>query len=369
MADTITIPKPFDPHVHGRDGAILRTVGPMTARQCWGAIFEPNLMPPITTVDQARAYRERIYFACGGEGSFEPFVLAYLTDDFDPRELSRGLEEGVFIGAKFYPRGATTNSDNGIVDVSKLWEDGSPQFDLIRILTEHRRVCQLHCELNHTLDGEELDPYDKEAYFFDEVMPRLIDAHPDARFSCEHLTSMEGAEFLLENGGWNLGCSITPHHLLFDRRDMFRGGLCPHFFCLPVIKRTEHSEALLKLIAYGRTFVYAGTDSAPHDRRKKESDCCSGGMFSAHAAVELYAQVFERIDLLGGRHFPEFMSINGPMFYGLSPSEETVTLVREPWTVDQMIEYSKSPEDVIVPIGYHPDPDKRLVLNWKLQAA
>jgi dihydroorotase len=368
MADTIIIKKPFDAHVHGRDDRILRTVGPMTARQFWGAIFEPNLVPPITTADQAKAYRERIYMATSGR-QFEPFVLAYLTDDLDPHELDRGLDENAFIGAKFYPRGATTNSDNGIVDVTKLWEDGSRQFDLIRALTNHRRVCQLHCELNHTLDGKELDPYHKEAYFFREVMPRLIDAHPDARFSCEHLTSKEGAEFLLQNGGRQLGCSITPHHLLFDRRDMYRGGLCPHFFCLPVIKREEHNEALLKLIAYGRHFVYAGTDSAPHDRRKKESDCCSGGMFSAHAAIELYAQAFDELDLLGERHFEDFMSVNGPSFYDLLPSEDTVTLVREPWTVDQMIQYSENPEDVIVPIGYHTNPDKRLVLNWKLRDA
>lgn len=368
MADTITIRKPFDAHVHGRDGSMLETVAPLTARQFWGAIFEPNLMPPITTAKQARAYRDRIYRATGGQ-DFTPFVLAYLTDDFDPRELARGIEEDLFIGAKFYPKGATTNSDNGIVDVTKLWEKGSRQFDLVRILSDYGRVFQLHCELNHRLDGRELDPYDKEAYFFRAVMPRLIDAHPDARFSCEHLTSKEGAEFLLQNGGKQLGCSITPHHLLFDRRDLYRGGLCPHFFCLPVIKREEHNEALLTLIAYGRSFVYAGTDSAPHDRRRKEAECCSGGMFSAHAALELYAQALEETGVLENGRFEQFLSLNGPNFYDLPLSTETVTLVREPWTVDETIQYSKNQKDVIVPIGYHSDPKKRLTLNWKMQEA
>lgn len=368
MADTVTIKKPFDPHVHGRDGNMLEAVAPLTARQFWGGIFEPNLKPPITTADQARAYRDRIYSATRGL-EFTPFVLAYLTDDFDPRELARGLEEDVFSGAKFYPKGATTNSESGIVDVTTLWEEGSRQFDLIRILSDYGSVCQLHCELNHSLDGTELDPYDKEAYFFKEVMPRLIDAHPDARFSCEHLTSKEGAQFLLQNGGRNLGCSITPHHLLFDRRDLYRGGLCPHFYCLPVIKREEHNQALLTLIAYGRPFVYAGTDSAPHDRRNKEAECCSGGMFSAHAALELYAQALEGTGALEDDRFERFLSYNGPDFYGFPRSEETVTLVREPWTVDSAILYSEDPNDVIVPIGYHSDPEKRLVLNWKMRDA
>lgn len=368
MADTITIRKPFDAHVHGRDGAILRTVGPMTARQFWGAIFEPNLVPPITTPEQGEAYIAEIERACASYPGFIPFVLAYLTDDLDPEALAAGLSRGIFIGAKFYPKGATTNSDSGIVDVSKLWERGSRQYDLIRVLTDHDKVCQLHCELNYTFDGEELDPYDKEAYFFKEVMPRLIDAHPNARFSCEHLTSKEGATFLFNHGGRNLGCSITPHHLLYDRRDMFRGGLRPHKFCLPVIKRSEHTEALRQLVLYGRHFVYAGTDSAPHDRRKKECDCCSGGVFTAHAAVEFYAEVFDQLDILDDR-FEAFLSLNAPLFYGVSPTHHTITLERVPWTVDEVIPYSEDPEDVIIPDGFDKDPDRRLKLNWKLQGA
>lgn len=364
--DTIRIRLGLDAHVHIRQGSLMRTVAPMTARQFWGAICEPNLEPPITTPEQARAYRAEILEACKDHPDFRPFVLAYLTDGLDPASLSEGFESGAYIGAKFYPKGATTNSENGIVDVSTLWTPGTRQYELMRVLAAHQKVMQLHCELNYSLEDYELDPYDKEPYFFAEIMPRLMDAHPDVRWSCEHLTCAEGAAFMLSNAGPSLGCSITPHHLLYDRRDMFRGGLRPHLYCLPVIKAAEHREMLLSLAGSGLEYVYAGTDSAPHDRRKKECDCCSGGVFTAHAAVELYAQAFDSINAL--EHLEAFISLNGPAFYGLPASEKYIELRRESWTVDEMISYSEDPLDTIIPHGYDKDPKLRKPIEWRLVA-
>ncbi len=363
--DSITITKPFDPHVHGRDGAILQVVGPMTARQCWGAIFEPNLVPPITTGEQGRAYLERIRAACGH--GFTPYLLCYLTDSLDPKAFQDALMGGIFIGAKFYPRGATTNSDSGIGDVTTLYTRGTTQFACLAALAAADKVLQLHCELNFSLDGHELDPYDKEPYFFREILPRIIDAHPGLKISCEHLSTYEAVDFMSVNGSSLLGCSLTAHHLDIDRRDMFRGGLRPHLYCLPPVQAEEHRAALVNLATVGHPFVWAGTDSAPHDRRKKESDCCSGGIVTAHAAVELYAEVFDRGGVLNWR-FENFMSVNAPLFYGLQASSKQVVLERREWTVDTPIHYSTDSEcnDVIWPYGYHPDPAQRRQFKWKL---
>ncbi len=364
--DAFSFARPFDAHVHARQGGLLNMVGPMTARQYWGAIFEPNLQTPITTPALGRAYRTELLVACAEYPEFRPYVLAYLTDTMDPEDLAQGLADHTFIGAKFYPKGATTLSDSGILDVSTLWTPGTRQYDLMRVLAESGKVIQLHCELNTRLNGEELDPYDKEPYFFEHVMPRLLEVHPDARWSCEHLTCLEGVNFMQQHGGPLLGCSITPHHLLYDRRDMFRGGLRPHLFCLPVIKRFEHKMHLVDLATSGKSFVYAGTDSAPHDRRKKECDCCSGGIFTAHASIEMYAEVFDASIGLDYR-FERFMSINGPTFYNLPASEEEVTIERTPWTVDKEMQYSEDPLDVLRPHGYEKDPKERMVLSWKFK--
>ncbi len=363
MTQEITILRPFDTHVHGRDGLLLQAVAPITARQFAGAIFEPNLIPPITTPESARAYLARIKQATSAYPNFRPYVLAYMTDDMSLKGLAEGLADDTFIGMKFYPRGATVNSDSGIADVRTMWTKGTHQYNLITEVRDQAMVMQLHCELNYDLSGNELDPYDKEPYFFKEIMPRLLDAHPGLAWSCEHLTCKEGVEFMLHHGGAMLGCSITPHHLLYDRRDMFRGGLRPHLFCLPVIKASEHLEALQHLIRQGKEFVYAGTDSAPHDRRKKECDCCSGGVFTAHAAIELYAQAFEEAGAL--QHFEAFMSINGPTYYQVPVATDTITLRREEWTVDSELNYSDDPADIVGPHGDEQDSEKRQAIKWK----
>ncbi|NCN52659.1 dihydroorotase [Candidatus Parcubacteria bacterium] len=342
--DTMKILKPFDAHVHLRDGELLRAVVPFTARQCWGAIAEPNLKPPITTRAQARSYADRITAAAGPD--FVPFVLAYFTDTLDPQEFVDGLTEGDFFGVKFYPRGATTNSENGIEDVSLLWTRGTRQFDIIEATKTTRGVVQLHGEANFTKGGEELDPYDKETYFYTEIMPRLQDAHPQVKFSGEHITTSEAAAYARKNGGEYFGVSVTAHHLLIDRRDVYRGGYHPHSFCLPVVKRVRHTEALHELLYGDHSFVWAGSDSAPHDWKNKESECCSGGVFSAPAMVELYAQAAENIGLQK-LALERFLSRNAPAFYTLTPPQEYITLEKTLWDFLGHIEYGDSPTDYV----------------------
>ena len=366
MAETITLRKPFEAHVHGRQGEILKTVAPMTARQFWGAIFEPNLQVPITTRTQARNYRQEIMHACSAYPDFKPYVLAYLTDTIDPDELAYGCADGDFLGLKFYPRGATTNSDSGVVDVRDLWKPGTRPFNAIRAIHGAGKVVQLHCELNFDLSGHELDPYRKEKYFFREVMPRLMDAH-DGKFSCEHLTTRHGAAFVRDHGpSGRIGCSITPHHLLLDRRDMFRRGLWPHLFCLPVIKRERHRRALMHLALSGLPYAWAGTDSAPHDRRSKETECCSGGIFTAHAAIETYLKAFEREGLLNKHFLNRFFSASGPEFYDLRQSEEEITFAKEEWSAETLIQYSENPEDTIRPFTYKNNRNEDEPFSWKL---
>ncbi|MDO8623932.1 MAG: dihydroorotase [bacterium] len=369
MADTVTVDKGVETHVHGREGLLLKTVVPMTARQCSVAIFEPNLSTPITTRSHARGYRHEIEDVTSAYPNFTPYILAYLTDTIDPDELAQGCSDGDFIGLKFYPQGATTNSDSGVVDVRTLWTPGTQQFNAVQAVHSSGKVVQLHCEVNYDLAGNELDPYDKEGYFFAEIMPRLLDAHT-GKFSAEHLTTEEGVQFMYKHGGPRLGCSITPHHLLCDRRDMFRGGLRPHLFCLPVIKRSRHREALINLAfgSYAMPFVYAGSDSAPHDRRKKESDCCSGGVFSAHAAMELYLEAFKQNGVTNEYIYHRFLARNARSFYGLPASDDSITFVHDPWTVDEMIHYSDDPADVIRPFGYENNPKDRKSIQWKLQS-
>lgn len=365
--DSIQITAPFEAHVHLRDGPMLQAVGPLTARQFWGGICEPNLVPPITTRELGQDYLERVRTACGPD--FTPYLLCYLTDTLDPQALLAALLDDTFIGVKFYPYGATTNSDSGVIDVTTLYTHGTTQFDCLRSIAIAGKVLQLHCELNFSHAKDELDTYDKEAYFFREVLPRILEKHPDLKVSCEHITCRQAVQFMERNRkNDRLGCSITAHHLLLDRRDMFRGGLRPHLYCLPVIKREEHREALLDLATSGHYFsVWAGTDSAPHDRRRKETECCSGGIFTAHGAVELYAEIFDEMGSLDCSAFEQFMSLAAPKFYGLKSSNEQLLLTRTDWTCNDLIPYSSDPADIIRPFGYDEKPEDRHVFRWKAE--
>jgi dihydroorotase len=257
-------------------------------------------------------------------------MTLYLTDQLDPREVgSAGI-----VGIKYYPRGLTTNSNSGVEDPRSLWTKGTNPYEALRALAACQGVLLLHAADGFDKGGSELDPFEQEPHFIRETLPRIRDAHPDLKISVEHLSTMEGATYLEENGGEKLGCSLTAQHLLLDRRDLFRGGFRPERFWWPIIQSEEDRDALRGLAKKDLPFVWLGSDSAPHPSTKKRAECCAGGVLMAHAGIELYAEAFEGMGALDDR-FERFASINGPRFYGLPPSEETIELAREAWTVEK----------------------------------
>jgi len=315
--DTLTIRRPDDWHVHLRDGAMLRAVAPATARQFARAIVMPNLTPPITTVAAARAYRERILAAV--DAGFTPLMTAYLTDDCDPAELERGQAEGVFTACKLYPANATTNSAAGVTDLAKLE----------RVFGTLERI-GLPLLIHGEVTDAEIDLFDREAVFIERHLAPLLQRHPGLRVVLEHITTAEAADFV-RAGGPNLAATITPHHLQINRNAMFRGGLRPDFYCLPVAKRERHRLALVAAATSGDPKFFLGTDSAPHPRSAKESACGCAGIYNAPYALESYAAVFEQEGAL--ERLEAFASEFGPRFYRLPLNEGTVTLER----VDQLV--------------------------------
>ena len=312
MADTITIRRPDDWHVHLRDGEMLRAVAPYTARQFARAIVMPNLKVPVTTVAAAMEYRERIIAAAGA--NFTPLMTCYLTDHADPLELERGHGEGAWIAAKYYPANATTNSALGVTDVRNLY----PALEAMQ------RIGMVLC-----IHGEVTDPaidiFDREAVFIERVLEPLLRDFPALGIVFEHITTLDAADFVA-NSGPNVAATVTPHHLLINRSDLFADGLRPHLYCLPVAKREAHRLAVRAAATSGSAKFFLGTDSAPHSRQAKESDCGCAGIFNAPFALETYAQVFDEDGALD--RFEAFASLNGPAFYGLPVNQGTVTLER-----------------------------------------
>ncbi|MFM7362189.1 MAG: dihydroorotase [Cyanobium sp.] len=321
--DTLTIRRPDDWHVHLRDGAMLRAVAPATARQFARAIVMPNLTPPITTVAAARAYRERILAAVPAEAGFTPLMTAYLTDDSDPAELERGQAEGVFSACKLYPANATTNSAAGVTDLAKLG----------RVFETLERI-GLPLLIHGEVTDAEIDVFDREAVFIERHLEPLLARHPGLKVVLEHITTTEAADFV-RAGGPNLAATITPHHLQINRNAMFRGGLRPDLYCLPVAKRERHRLALRAAATGGDPKFFLGTDSAPHPRSAKESACGCAGIYNAPFALESYATVFEQEGALA--RLEAFASAYGPLFYGLAPNEGTITLERRDQLVPQRI--------------------------------
>ncbi len=324
--DTLTIRRPDDWHVHLRDGAMLRAVAPATARQFARAIVMPNLSPPVTTVAMARAYRERILAAVATDPAagppapgFTPLMTAYLTDDTDPAELERGQAEGVFTACKLYPANATTNSAAGVTDLAKL----------ARVFETLERI-GLPLLIHGEVTDAAVDVFDREAVFIERHLAPLLARHAGLKVVLEHITTAEAADFV-RAGGPNLAATITPHHLHINRNAMFRGGLRPHFYCLPVAKRERHRLALVAAATGGDPKFFLGTDSAPHPRSAKESACGCAGIYNAPFALESYAAVFEQEGAL--ERLEAFASEFGPRFYGLPLSEGTVTLER----IDQLV--------------------------------
>ena len=316
---SLTLARPDDWHVHLRDGAALAAVVPFSAARFARAIVMPNLRPPVTTTEAARDYRERIRAALPAGARFEPLMTLYLSDHTSPEEISRARASGFVYGAKLYPAGATTHSDAGVTDISRL------EAVLAR-MAEVDLVLQVHGEVTEPA----VDVFEREARFIETVLAPLAERHPSLRIVFEHITTRAAVEFVL-GARAGIAATVTPQHLLMNRNALFSGGIQPHHYCLPVLKGEPHRRALLDAIARGTPRLFLGTDSAPHARSAKEAAHGCAGIFSAHAGIELYAEAFEEagaLDKLEG-----FASHHGADFYRLARNRDTVTLVREAWTV------------------------------------
>jgi len=316
---TLTITRPDDWHLHVRDGAHLASVVPFTARQFARAVIMPNLKPPVTTVAQAAEYRQRILEAVPKGLSFEPLMTLYLTDATAPDELRAAKASGFIVGAKLYPAGATTHSDAGVTSVEKI-------FPALAAMEEVGLVLQVHGEVT----DPNVDVFDREAVFIDRVLRRIVQRFPQLKVVFEHVTTREGVEFV-QSSSPRVAATLTPQHLLLNRNAIFQSGIRPHHYCLPVLKRELDREALLAAATGENPRFFLGTDSAPHARHTKEHACGCAGIFSAHAALELYAEAFESVGQLG--RLQAFASERGADFYGLPRNEGQVTLSRESWTV------------------------------------
>jgi dihydroorotase len=321
--DTITLRRPDDWHVHLRDGAMLATVLPFTVRQFARAIVMPNLVPPVTDVAAARAYRERIRAALPAGADFTPLMTCYLTDTTDPEEVVRGHEEGVFAAVKLYPAHATTNSASGVTDYDRL----SP---VLERMAGRGMPLLIHGELT----DPEIDLFDREAAFIERVLDPLLRRLPELRIVLEHITTAEAVAYV-GSGGLNLAATITAHHLVINRNAIFAGGIRPHLYCLPIAKRETDRQALRRAATSGDSRFFLGTDSAPHAVAAKETACGCAGIFTAPCALEIYAEVFEEeaaIDRLEA-----FAALNGPKFYRLPVNEARVTLQRATFSVPEQI--------------------------------
>jgi len=314
MTDRLTIRRPDDWHVHLRDGDMLAAVVPLTARRFARAIVMPNLVPPVTTAAAARAYRDRIRAALPADARFTPLMTAYLTDATDPADIEAGFLDGSFNAAKLYPAHATTNSAHGVTDLSRL----APVFSAMARIG---MPLLLHGEV--TLPG--VDIFDREAVFIDDVLDGLVAANPRLRIVLEHITTRRAVDYVRAAPA-NVAATITPHHLVINRTDIFRGGVRPHLYCLPVAKREEDRLALRAAACSGEAKFFLGTDSAPHSVEAKECACGAAGVFNAGTAIETYAQVFDEEGVLD--RLEAFASLNGPRFYGMPPNEERITLER-----------------------------------------
>jgi dihydroorotase len=321
-SQTLTIRRPDDWHVHLRDAEMLRTVAPHTARQFARAIVMPNLVPPITTVEAAAAYRERI-IAASGPG-FTPLMTCYLTDNASPDEIARGFADGAWIAAKLYPAGATTNSASGVTDIRNIYPTLARMEQIGMVLCVHGEVTD-----------PDVDVFDREEEFIDLVLKRLVEDFPALKIVLEHITTEQAVDFV-ERNARNVGATITPHHLIINRNALFAGGLRPHAYCLPVAKRERHRLAVRRALKSRSPNFFLGTDSAPHARAAKESACGCAGIFNAPYALEGYATVFEEEGALD--KFEAFASLNGPRFYGLPVNQETVRLERTEVQVPEEID-------------------------------
>ncbi|QTN41280.1 dihydroorotase [Marinobacter salsuginis] len=318
MTEKLTLTRPDDWHLHVRDGGILTDVVPATAA-CFGrAIIMPNLVPPVTTATDATAYRERILAAAKGT-AFEPLMTLYLTESMTPETIREAKAVGV-VAAKLYPAGATTNSDSGVKDIRNIYPVLEAMADCGMLLLVHGEVTDA-----------DIDIFDREKVFLERVLAPTLEAFPNLKVVLEHITTADSAEFVQQHTGDNLAATLTPQHLMYNRNHMLVGGIRPHLYCLPILKRNRHQKALRDAVASGDKRFFLGTDSAPHAKDRKEAACGCAGCYSAYGAIGLYADIFEGLGILD--KLEAFASFNGPDFYGLPRNTDTITLVRKPWTM------------------------------------
>ncbi|HEV7610867.1 MAG TPA: dihydroorotase [Steroidobacteraceae bacterium] len=323
--NTLKLRRPDDWHVHLRDGAALAAIAKFTAERFGRAIVMPNLNPAITTTELARAYRERILAALPANARFEPLLTLYLTDATTPDEIDRAKSAGFIHGVKLYPAGATTHSDAGVTDVAKVYR-------VLARMEELGMPLLVHGETAHP----DVDVFDREIHFIDSVLRSIVDRFAALRVVLEHITTARAAEFVASARS-GVAATITPQHLLHNRNAIFSGGIRPHYYCLPILKRESDRRALLAAATSGNPRFFLGTDSAPHERKNKESACGCAGMFTAHAAVELYAEAFESVGRLD--RLEPFASHFGADFYGLPRHDQMITLVKESWVPPQLYDF------------------------------
>jgi dihydroorotase len=328
----VTLTRPDDWHLHLRDGEHMRAVLPDTVRRFARAIIMPNLRPPVTTVEAARAYRDRILAALPASAQFEPLMTLYLTDNTPREEIARAKESGFVYAVKYYPAGATTNSDSGVTDLSRCY----PVFEA---MAEHGVPLLVHGEVTDS----EVDVFDRERAFLERVLAPLTSRFRELKVVMEHITTREAAQFVREAPP-TVAATITAHHLLLNRNALFTGGVRPHHYCLPVIKREVHREALVSAAVSGHRKFFLGTDSAPHARHTKETSCGCAGIYTAHAALELYAEAFEQAGALD--KLENFASRHGAEFYGLPLNRGSVTLEKSDTPIAEELEFGS---DRLVP--------------------
>jgi len=343
QAERITLTQPDDWHLHLRDGDALAAVLPHTARQFARAIVMPNLKPPVATTAQAEAYRDQVLAALPAGSTFEPLMTLYLTGTTSAEEIARAKASGFVHGVKLYPAGATTHSEAGVSDLSSI-------YPVLEAMAEHGLPLLVHGEVTDPA----VDVFDREAVFIERHLAPIVERFPSLRVVLEHVTTRQAVEFV-RGARDGVAATVTVHHLLMNRNAMFTGGIRPHHYCLPVLKREQHRQALVEAATGGNPRFFLGTDSAPHAKSAKESACGCAGMYTAHAALELYAEAFEDAGALD--KLEAFASFHGPDFYRLARNTGTVTLVREAWDVPKEYPMGK---DTVVPLRAGEK------LRWKL---
>ncbi|WP_297532298.1 dihydroorotase [Thalassolituus sp.] len=343
MTDRLTITRPDDWHLHLRDGPVLQYTVPATARVMKRAIIMPNLQPPVMNAEQAHDYRQRIMSKVPQGLNFDPLMVLYLTDNTTPEMIKEAAEAGHIVAVKLYPAGATTNSASGVTDLGKLDE-------LADALTEHDIKLLVHGEVTHS----DVDIFDREKRFLDEILSPLVSRNPDLNMVVEHITTKDAAEFVKSQGD-NVAATITVQHLAYNRNHMLVGGIKPHYYCLPILKRNIHQQALQDAVVSGSSKFFLGTDSAPHAKGAKESACGCAGCYTAYAAIELYAEIFDDLGALD--KLEGFASHYGPDFYGLPRNSDEITLIKKDWQAPHELPFG---DDVIVPLRAGE------TLRWKL---